>query len=130
MMIKHYATITRATISGAGFCLLTTTPALAQIENVIVGLDNSASYMPEIMELIAYMLGLFALYSGIVALKETSQEPGKKSIRPAIIRLGIAAMLIALPRTIDLITESAGAKTTLMPKMGRPSLMSGTGLSR
>ena len=114
---------------GAGFLLFATLiaaahPALAvNAGGVIRNLDNSTLHMPSAIEFVAYVVGIFCLYSGIVAMKELSQEPGKKSIRPVVIRFMIAAMLIALPRTIVMVSKTLGnsgrAPTLNQPKMFR-----------
>ena len=102
-------------------------PAFCQVvtaSDVIYNLNGATKYMPETIEIVAYICGLYAIYSGILALKETSQKPGEKPIKPAIIRFIAAACLIALPRMVLSTTKNIGVddlsqgplvkKTTLM----------------
>jgi glycerol uptake facilitator-like aquaporin len=114
---------------GTGFLLFTflAHPALAQsnVKNVIEDLDRGTRYMPETLELVAYLMGLFCLYSAIVALKEFSQEPEKKPFKPALIRFIIAAMLIALPQTIKTVMNSFSANPNGLSTMQRPTLIQG-----
>lgn len=96
------------------------------VHALILNLYQNATFIPITIELLAYIAGLFAIYSGIVALKETSQEPGKKPLRPAIIRFMIAAALIALPRTVITVTKSMGnSEYDNMPALQPTQLMQG-----
>jgi hypothetical protein len=118
---------------GAGFLFsyFLTFPfgAFAQNDTVFTvtrRLDNNANYLPETLEIVAYLLGLFCLYSAIMALKEFSQEPEKKPFKPALIRFIIAGMLIALPQTIKSVIETYGANPMGMPTaLSRPTLIEG-----
>lgn len=115
---------------GAGFLLsyFWTIPAYAQnssIKDVTGTLDGNTVYIPETLEIIAYISGLFCLFSAIMALKEFSQEPEKKPFKPALIRFIIAAMLIALPQTIRTTIKTIGSSPNSMPMMNRPSLIQG-----
>lgn len=96
------------------------------VYGLILNLIKNSTFIPMTIELLAYIMGLFAIYSGIVAMKEVTQEPGKKSIKPVIIRFLIAAALIALPRTIITVTKSMGNDDlTAMPQLERTRLMQG-----
>lgn len=125
------ALITRYCGAGFLFAYVLTLPFLAQAQTDTVftvtrRLDNNANYLPETLEIIAYLLGLFCLYSAIMALKEFSQEPEKKPFKPALIRFIIAAMLIALPQTIKTVMQSYGANPMGMPtSLSRPTLIEG-----
>jgi hypothetical protein len=118
---------------GVGFLLFPflTAPAFAQpsgssIATVTSNLDGNTVYLPETLELISYLLGLFCLFSAIMALKEFSQEPEKKPFKPALIRFIVAGMLIALPQTVKTTIKTIGSSPTGMPgSMSRPSLIQG-----
>jgi hypothetical protein len=114
--------------AGLAFFVLCVSAAHAQsVGNVIVRMDTSTNAMPNFFELLAYISGLFALFSGVIALRDSSQKPGEKPLRPAIIRFIIAAMLIALPRTVATVTTSFGANPNAPSKIERPRLMKAPG---
>lgn len=113
-------------VAGFFFFAFLINPAFAQQDDLgvfIWRLDEATISMPEFMELLAYLMGLFCLYSAVMALKEYSQEPEKKPLKPALIRFIIAAMLIALPQSVRTITNSFGASTMNMPTLTRPSAL-------
>ncbi len=104
-------------------------PGIAHAQMISDFINNlwlNTSIIPMTIDTLAYITGLFALYSGLMALKQTTQEPAKNPIKNAVIRLIIAATLISLPRTITVVTRSMNnGSLSAMPNVTPTTLMTG-----
>lgn len=85
---------------------------MGELNSLMVSMMNGLEGTEDLIKAVAYLLGTFIGFAGVIKLKEHVDSPDQTPLREAVLRLGTAGALFAIPALFqaanDMITGETG----------------------